>query len=1514
MGVRLTSTFNDEHGGRWKIDIHDSDYSSSASEFTVGGDGFTLSYDGKADDLLDPIIGSSLEFTFYEENNTHESALDIISTAEEGRFTVEITKDPDGSPAKYWVGVVLPEMVSRPDVYWPRPTTISATCDLGNLKNIDFNNDGTSYTGKESMRVILLECLRKVRTTTTHWGTSTFDVFLSLCDGIYADNQSSTSLSNHRINQSLFRNPDDNGTPRYFSTYEVLKSIAITYNARIFLADGHFWFVPVSQYQNNAGNLVRFGYRRTGGSATVATSLTANVNQGSTFKRLSGGRETHLPALKRVHRSMDTLAVHPIVADQDLDPYSTTTLTDDGRVYSEGQVLIVGGQFVYNWQDGHSGAVPSNLFDQIAAFEIRFTIKVGAKYLTRTATYNASTNYNATGNAILEYFLPEYGEDTWTTSAGYYPIVWGEFANLYAPPVVRGDAFTFSFTIPEDLTGLELSVDIVGRDDQGNLFAAAIDGDGTTAPVIQFLNMAVYYGGDQIPTQVEFRATSAKNSRHSIDQGTVLFGDTIGDVTLGELEVYTGSEWTTPDTWVVSGLEFETAASSGFIHKVGVDEVLRMRLNPVKVWEADWRGSVDFHLWNTLFFDSTYWLPLSHKFEAQTGTHSLVLWKVQRNNVADDTEIAEVDVVFNDDPRNGKGAGFGKPQTTLEGERLDRMRDVGATNGDLSDVQADVDTNTGAIAEVESDVATLQGDVGTANSNISTNSNNISTLDTGLSTLQKKIEGENLDKLGVFSDITDDTLGSIKVTTQSAILRAGNRTAIEATQTSPGSLQFKVQAGASGSEAEVTALTISGDSSVNTKANISTGGGSFRVNGTALFNQGVSFASGQTATFSGTTSGIDYNDLDNLPQGAPQSVNYARMSMSSAVLRGGASEQDFTGITDVTVKFDTEDDNDGGELTTNTTTHRVTVSSDGLYRLTVNMSFYSTSARATPAVRFNLNGSTIDGESMGYIRAASGNNEASANLTRVIYLSANDYIEVCCHDESSATGSIFAEEALFEVEKLGGVVGPAGADGTDGADGTNGSDGADGLGFTGGSYDSGTGVVTFTSNDGLGFSTGDLRGADGTDGIDGDPGADGVNGTNGVDGADGLGFTGGSYDAGTGVVTFTSDDGLGFTTGDLRGADGADGVNGADGADGSDALALGGNDQTLTADRTIDGGGSHDLIVHDVSEFKVTTSADATAFAVTPGAPSTVQVNGNFSVDSAQVTGGSIRLEEANLLGSNYIELKAPISITSNVTLTFPDGAGSSGQVLQTNGSGTLTWTDKLGQTNPVVKGALTIERVTVGNVPRLYIKGEDNLGGVFLKAPEAIATDVTFQLPESDGTSGQVLQTDGSGNLSFTDATAFQTFHDVGRRQWSSSQDNHYHFGDATFGQNDTGKSLAYSTLSGTNRGRQVLVNTYFMTTAVTNVDVRGFVAHGSSGYDGEDLDIIIVKVTNVQSNDATLTTLGTISVTTADDPDYVTSVSGSVTGSVAAGEGVLMVYRFPNAVIGSTSYLYTSLTIQCS
>jgi len=62
------------------------------------------------------------------------------------------------------------------------------------------------------------------------------------------------------------------------------------------------------------------------------------------------------------------------------------------------------------------------------------------------------------------------------------------------------------------------------------------------------------------------------------------------------------------------------------------------------------------------------------------------------------------------------------------------------------------------------------------------------------------------------------------------------------------------------------------------------------------------------------------------------------------------------------------------------------------------------------------------------------------------------------------------------------IAGPQGIQGEVGPQGPAGTNGVDGLGWTGGSYESTNGIVTFTSDDGLGFSTGDLRGAQGIQG------------------------------------------------------------------------------------------------------------------------------------------------------------------------------------------------------------------------------------------------------------------------------------------------------------------------------------------------------------------------------------------------------------------------------------------------
>jgi len=53
---------------------------------------------------------------------------------------------------------------------------------------------------------------------------------------------------------------------------------------------------------------------------------------------------------------------------------------------------------------------------------------------------------------------------------------------------------------------------------------------------------------------------------------------------------------------------------------------------------------------------------------------------------------------------------------------------------------------------------------------------------------------------------------------------------------------------------------------------------------------------------------------------------------------------------------------------------------------------------------------------------------------------------------------------------------------------------------------------------------------------------------------------------------------------------------------------------------------------------------------------------------------GEIRLAEDTDNGTNYVALAAPASISDDVVWTLPAADGTSGQVLSTDGSGTLSW------------------------------------------------------------------------------------------------------------------------------------------------------------------------------------------------------------------------------------------------
>jgi len=62
----------------------------------------------------------------------------------------------------------------------------------------------------------------------------------------------------------------------------------------------------------------------------------------------------------------------------------------------------------------------------------------------------------------------------------------------------------------------------------------------------------------------------------------------------------------------------------------------------------------------------------------------------------------------------------------------------------------------------------------------------------------------------------------------------------------------------------------------------------------------------------------------------------------------------------------------------------------------------------------------------------------------------------------------------------------------------------------------------------------------------------------------------------------------------------------------------------------------------------------------------------DFTTDVTLLAQAPLRFADAD--SSHWVAVRAPSSVNANVTWTLPAADGTDGQVLSTNGAGTLTW------------------------------------------------------------------------------------------------------------------------------------------------------------------------------------------------------------------------------------------------
>ena len=130
------------------------------------------------------------------------------------------------------------------------------------------------------------------------------------------------------------------------------------------------------------------------------------------------------------------------------------------------------------------------------------------------------------------------------------------------------------------------------------------------------------------------------------------------------------------------------------------------------------------------------------------------------------------------------------------------------------------------------------------------------------------------------------------------------------------------------------------------------------------------------------------------------------------------------------------------------------------------------------------------------------------------------------------------------------------------------------------------------------------------------------------------------------------------------------------------------------------------------------------------------------------VTAANLGLLSAATAASTYAPIASP---TFTGTVTIPAGASIDGYLT----------TATAGSTYLALAGGTLTGNVTLNGQSDVRFADLDSSNWVALQAPASVATNVTWTLPATDGTSSQALTTDGSGVLGWTSfaPTASPTF-----------------------------------------------------------------------------------------------------------------------------------------------------------
>tara|TARA_B100001093_G_scaffold244669_1_gene234275 strand:- start:995 stop:4417 length:3423 start_codon:yes stop_codon:yes gene_type:complete len=287
MALRFHSEFSNIRREVFKIEIYDSSFSGSSTEFIVRGNGFNLSYNG-GEETYQLIKSSTLSFVMNVDNSTLRGLPnDIAASSDSSRFGVKVYKDdtytagnnytPDGSNyVLYWYGCINKRIMTVEDSSYPFDFKISAVDGIELLKLYTYNDVSNNFIFEDRISVVgfLVKIIDRLDIANI---LSATDTVLATRVNWYETNHALTDsvAAKTYMYESVFNSVGENGEVELSTYYDVLKHICDIFQCRFMLYEGKFWYTQFSRLKETSNSYYLY---KLNGTAASPSTITKTIN------------------------------------------------------------------------------------------------------------------------------------------------------------------------------------------------------------------------------------------------------------------------------------------------------------------------------------------------------------------------------------------------------------------------------------------------------------------------------------------------------------------------------------------------------------------------------------------------------------------------------------------------------------------------------------------------------------------------------------------------------------------------------------------------------------------------------------------------------------------------------------------------------------------------------------------------------------------------------------------------------------------------------------------------------------------------------------------------------------------------------------------------------------------------------------------------------------------------------------------------------------------------------------